>query len=397
MSIGLSRRSARIEQAEIRSMSIECEKMGGINLAQGVCDTPVPLAVREEAHRGIEEGVNSYTRFDGLAQLREAIAEKLSAFNVIQANPETDIIVSAGSTGAFYCACLALLDPGDEVILFEPFYGYHVNTILAVEAQPRYVRMHPPQWSFSPKELEAAVTRRTKAILINTPANPSGKVFTRSELETLAEFATRHDLFVFTDEIYEHFVYDGRAHVSPASIEGLSERTITISGFSKTLSITGWRIGYSASAPQWAQRIGYMNDLIYVCAPAPLQYGVALGLPRLDAAFYRGLTDEYSQKRQQLCTALEQAGLNPYIPQGAYYVLADVSSLPGSSSMEKAMFLLKQSGVASVPGEAFFQSAEGQNIVRFCFAKPDDALDEACRRLEAMSHQSQAAESVAAG
>jgi aminotransferase len=397
MSIGLSRRSARIEQAEIRSMSIECEKMGGINLAQGVCDTPVPLAVREEAHRGIEEGVNSYTRFDGLAQLREAIAEKLSAFNVIQANPETDIIVSAGSTGAFYCACLALLDPGDEVILFEPFYGYHVNTILAVEAQPRYVRMHPPQWSFSPKELEAAVTRRTKAILINTPANPSGKVFTRSELETLAEFATRHDLFVFTDEIYEHFVYDGRAHVSPASIEGLAERTITISGFSKTLSITGWRIGYSASAPQWAQRIGYMNDLIYVCAPAPLQYGVALGLPRLDAAFYRGLTDEYSQKRQQLCTALEQAGLNPYIPQGAYYVLADVSSLPGSSSMEKAMFLLKQSGVASVPGEAFFQSAEGQNIVRFCFAKPDDALDEACRRLEAMSHQSQAAESVAAG
>jgi aminotransferase len=397
MSIGLSRRSARIEQAEIRSMSIECEKMGGINLAQGVCDTPVPLAVREEAHRGIEEGVNSYTRFDGLAQLREAIAEKLSAFNVIQANPETDIIVSAGSTGAFYCACLALLDPGDEVILFEPFYGYHVNTILAVEAQPRYVRMHPPQWSFSPKELEAAVTRRTKAILINTPANPSGKVFTRSELETLAEFATRHDLFVFTDEIYEHFVYDGRAHVSPASIEGLAERTITISGFSKTLSITGWRIGYSASAPQWAQRIGYMNDLIYVCAPAPLQYGVALGLPRLDAAFYRGLTDEYSQKRQQLCTALEQAGLNPYIPQGAYYVLADVSPLPGSSSMEKAMFLLKQSGVASVPGEAFFQSAEGQNIVRFCFAKPDDALDEACRRLEAMSHQSQAAESVAAG
>jgi aminotransferase len=397
MSLGLSRRSARIEQAEIRSMSIECEKMGGINLAQGVCDTPVPRAVREEAHRGIEEGVNSYTRFDGLAQLREAIAEKLSTFNAIQANPETDIIVSAGSTGAFYCACLALLDPGDEVILFEPYYGYHVNTILAVEAQPRYVRMHPPQWSFSPNELEAAVTRRTKAILINTPANPSGKVFTRSELETLAEFATRHDLFVFTDEIYEHFVYDGRAHVSPASIEGLAERTITISGFSKTLSITGWRIGYSASAPQWAQRIGYMNDLIYVCAPAPLQYGVALGLPRLDAAFYRGLTDEYSQKRQQLCTALEQAGLNPYIPQGAYYVLADVSSLPGFSSKEKAMFLLKQSGVASVPGEAFFQSAEGQNIVRFCFAKPDHALDEACRRLEAMSHQSQAAESVAAG
>src|SRR5436305_11126142 len=243
MSIGLSQRSARIEQAEIRSMSIECERMGGINLAQGVCDTPVPLAVREEAYRGIEEGVNSYTRFDGLVQLREAIAEKLSTFNAIQANPETDIIVSSGSTGAFYCACLALLNPGDEVILFEPYYGYHVNTLLAVDAQPRYVRLHPPQWSFSTDDLEAAVTPKTKAILVNTPANPSGKVFTRSELEILRDFAMLHDLFVFTDEIYEHFVYDGRSHISPASIEGLAERTITISGFSKTLSITGWRIG----------------------------------------------------------------------------------------------------------------------------------------------------------
>jgi aminotransferase len=397
MSIGLSRRSARIEQAEIRSMTIECEKIGGINLAQGVCDTPVPLTVREEAHRGIEDGVNSYTRFDGLAQLRDAIAAKLSTFNGIQADPETDIIVSAGSTGAFYCACLALLDPGDEVILFEPYYGYHVTTLLAVESQPRYVRLHPPQWSFSWEDLEAAVTPRTKAILINTPANPCGKVFTRSELEMLAEFATRHDLFVFTDEIYEHFVYDRHSHISPASIEGLEDRTITISGFSKTLSITGWRIGYSVSAPRWAQRIGYMNDLVYVCAPAPLQYGVALGLPRLDAAFYRGLTEEYSRKRQNLCGALAHAGLNPFIPQGAYYVLADVSSLPGSSSKQKAMFLLNQSGVASVPGDAFFQSAEGENVVRFCFAKPDEVLEEACRRLEVMSHKLQASESMAAG
>jgi aminotransferase len=396
MSIGLSRRSARIEQAEIRSMSIECERLGGINLAQGVCDTPVPIAVREEAYRGMEEGVNSYTRFDGLAQLRQTIAKKLSTFNAICANPETDIIVSAGSTGAFYCACLALLDPGDEVILFEPYYGYHVNTILAVEARARYVRLHAPRWSFSRDELEGAVTPRTKAILVNTPANPSGKVFTRSELETVADCAMRHDLFVFTDEIYEHFVYDGRSHISPASIDGLAERTITISGFSKTLSVTGWRIGYSVSASKWAQRIGYMNDLVYVCAPAPLQYGVALGLPRLDAGFYRGLTEEYSRKRQQLCGALKNAGLNPYIPQGAYYVLADASSLPGSSSREKAMFLLRQIGVASVPGEAFFQSAEGKNMVRFCFAKPDDVLDEACRRLEEMHDQTQPAESAAA-
>lgn len=259
------------------------------------------------------------------------------------------------------------------------------------------MRLRPPEWSFSPEELEAAVTPRTKAILVNTPANPSGKVFKRSELEMLAEFATRHDLFVFTDEIYEHFVYDGRSHISPGSIKELADRTITISGFSKTLSITGWRIGYTVSAPQWAQRIGYMNDLVYVCAPAPLQYGVALGLPRLDEAFYRGLTREYSRKRKLLCSALQQAGLDPYIPQGAYYVLADVSSLPGSSSKEKAMFLLKHSGVASVPGDAFFQSAEGRNIVRFCFAKSDDVLAEACRRLGAMSYELKAAESMTAG
>src|SRR5215469_9467500 len=190
-------------------MSVECEKIGGINLAQGVCDTLVPLPVREEAHRGIENGTNSYTRFDGLAVLRQAIARKIWDYNGIQADPETDIVVSAGSTGAFYCACLALLDPGDEVILFEPYYGYHVNTLLAVEAEPVYVRLEPPDWSLSATELESCVTPRTKAIVLNTPGNPSGKVFSRADLEAIGELATRHDLFIFTDEIYEHFLYDG--------------------------------------------------------------------------------------------------------------------------------------------------------------------------------------------
>ena len=285
MTLSLSERSSRIEQAEIRAMSIECEKVGGINLAQGVCDTEVPLAVREEAHRGIENGTNSYTRFDGLGALREAIAQKLRTYNEITVEPETDIVVSAGSTGAFYCACLALLDPGDEVILFEPFYGYHVNTLLAVEAIPRYVTFQPPDWSFLAADLDRAVSPRTKAICVNTPGNPCGKVFSRAELELIAEFATRHDLFIFTDEIYEHFLYDGRSHVSPASIDGLNERTITISGFSKTFSITGWRIGYAAGPARWLRRIGYMNDLVYVCAPSPLQYGVALGLSRLERSF----------------------------------------------------------------------------------------------------------------
>ena len=366
-------------------MSIECERVGGINLAQGVCDTEVPETVRQQAYAGMEKGFNSYTRFDGLAELREAIADKLQRFNRITANPETEIVVSAGSTGALYCTCLALLDPGDEVILFEPYYGYHVNTLLAVEAVPRYVKMSPPDWTFSTDALEKAASSRTKAIIINTPANPSGKVFSRAELEFIAEFATRHQLFVFTDEIYEHFLYDGRVHISPGSLDGLKDKTITISGFSKTLSITGWRIGYAVASEKWARLIGYMNDLIYVCAPAPLQYGVAKGSAQLTDSFYQGLVVEYSLKRDRLCTVLQQVGLRPYIPQGAYYILADVSSLPGRNSKERAMFLLQHTGVAAVPGEAFFHDGEGHDLVRFCFAKRDEELELACRRLEKLT------------
>ncbi len=388
MTLSLSKRSARIEQAEIRAMSIECEKAGGINLAQGVCDTQVPPQIRENAHRGIENGINSYTRFDGLAELRGAISQKMRLYNGISADPETEIVVSAGSTGAFYCACLALLDPGDEVILFEPYYGYHVNTLLAVEAVPAFVTLQPPDWLFAMADLERAATIRTKALVLNTPGNPSGKVFSQAELKAIAEFADRHDLFVFTDEIYEHFLYDGRSHISPGSIEGMQERTISISGFSKTFSITGWRIGYSVSVVRWASRIGYMNDLIYVCAPSPLQYGVAAGLTRMDRSFYEDLSLEYMKKRDWICEALARAGLPPYIPQGAYYVLADVSSLPGKSSKEKAMFLLEQTGVASVPGEAFFHNG-GKDLVRFCFAKPEEALQEACVRLQRLSSKPQ--------
>src|SRR5271169_3958077 len=241
--LALSKRADHIVQSEIRVMSIECEKVNGINLAQGVCDTELPAPVAEGAKRAIERGMNSYTRYDGITELRGAIARKLRDYNGISADPDTQITVSAGSTGAFYAACLALLNPDDEVILFEPYYGYHVNTLLAVDAIPAYVTMQAPDWTFTAADLEKAVTPRTKAIMVNTPANPSGKVFSRTELEWIAEFAVRHDLFVFTDEIYEYFLYDGRRHVSPGSLPGMEERTITISGFSKTYSITGWRVG----------------------------------------------------------------------------------------------------------------------------------------------------------
>ena len=381
MALNLSRRHAWVVQSEIRNMSIECDRINGINLSQGVCDLEVPAVVRQGAKAAMDAGLNTYTRYDGLAELREAIAHKQKLFTGMEVDPETEIIVSAGTTGAFYCACLALLDPGDEVILFEPYYGYHVSTLVATQAVPVYVRLEPPDWTFSDQDLERVLSPRTRGIMINTPANPSGKVFSREELTRLAAFAARHDLFVFTDEIYEHFVYDGHRHLPPAILPDMKERTITIAGVSKTFSITGWRIGYCICAARWAQTIGYFNDLVYVCAPAPLQMGVASGLRQLDPDYYGKLAQEYVRKRDQICEALAKAGLAPYKPQGAYYVLADISRIPGENSKEKAMNLLRQSGVACVPGEAFYHDDAGENLARFCFAKEDAVLDEACKRI----------------
>ena len=377
----VSRRMTDLAQSEIRAMTQACAEAKGLNMAQGVCDTPVPSVVLEGAERAIRDGYNVYTRFDGLPYLRQAIAEKLERYNRMKADPETDITVSAGATGAFHSACAALLNPGDEVILFEPYYQYHISALVAVEAVPVTVSMRPPMWSYSMTQLEEAVTAKTKAIIVNSPGNPSGRVYSQSELEALAEFACRHDLFVLTDEIYEYFLYDERRHVSMASLPEMAERTITIGGYSKTFSVTGWRIGYSVASRQWAQAIGAMNDLLYVCAPAPLQMGVARGIRELPDSFYEGLRQEYQGKREKFCRALSQAGITPSIPQGAYYVLADVSHLPGLTGKARAMSLLGKTLVAGVPGEAFFTSKVGADFIRFSYAKTDQDLEEACRRL----------------
>jgi aminotransferase len=382
MSLRLSKRSEWVLQSEIRNMSLECDRINGINLSQGICDTEVPPLVRRGAQEAIENGINSYTRYDGLDELRQAIAYKVKVFTGIDANPDTEIVVSGGSTGALYCACLALLDRGDEVILFEPYYGYHLQTIMATETVPVYVRLSPPDWSFTRNDLEKVVTPRTRGIIVNTPANPSGKVFGRHELEVIGSFALDHDLFVFTDEIYEHFIYDGGKHIAPATLPGMKERTITVSGLSKTFSITGWRIGYCICDSRWTQTIGFFSDLVYVCAPAPLQVGVAKGLMGLGPDYYQKISQEYKAKRDRICGALSRAGLEPYVPKGAYYVLSDISRLPGNTSKERAMYLLHKTGVACVPGEAFYHDEGGENLARFCFAKEDDVLDEACRRLE---------------
>ena len=381
MSLKLSKRHKLVLQSEIRNMSIECDLAGGINLSQGVCDTEVPLVVRRGAQEAMDGGINTYTHYAGLMELRAAVAEKQKRFYGIEVDPENEIVVSAGSTGAFYCACLALLNPGDEVILFEPYYGYHVQTLVATEAVPVYVRMKLPGWTFTLEDLEAVVTPRTRGIMINTPANPSGKVFTQREMEIVAGFAIENDLFVFTDEIYEHFLYDNHRHIVFANLPGMKERTITISGLSKTFSITGWRIGYCLSDARWAQTIGYFNDLVYVCAPAPLQMGVAKGLRELDIEYYKNLSKVYRVKRDMVCDALNRAKLYPHVPDGAYYILADISRLPGNNSKERAMYLLRKTGVACVPGEAFFHDDSGEALARFCFAKDDHILEKACKRI----------------
>jgi aminotransferase len=381
MSLCLSKRSGKLSHSEIRSMSVECEKVNGINLSQGVCDLELPLPVKQGASNAIETGDNSYSRHDGTNELRNAIAKKARTYNKINADPEKNVVVSSGATGAFYSACLALLNPGDEVIIFEPFYGYHVTTLIAAEAVPVYVTLKAPNWEFDIQDLESVVTYRTKGILICTPSNPCGKVFSYDELKLLANFSIKHDIFVFTDEIYEYFVYGEATHISPGSLTEISDRTITISGYSKTFSVTGWRIGYVICNEKWAEMIGYVNDLIYVCGPTPLQAGVAQGINQLPDYFYKQLCSQYFDKREQLCGVLMTVGIMPHIPEGAYYVLADVSKIPGNTSKDKSMFLLEKIGVATVPGSAFYTSDSGNNLVRFCFAKSNEILDKACERL----------------
>ena len=337
-------------QSEIRSMTIACNRIRGINLAQGICDCPLPASVGAGAKEAIDNGINTYTRFDGLPELRAAIADKYRRFYSMTVDPEGEIVVSCGATGAFYCTCLALLNPGDEVIVFEPYYGYHINTLAMLGARVRFVRLEPPLWHVSADAIASAVSPRTRAILVNTPANPSGKVFSTTDLETIAAAAKKHDLWVFTDEIYEHFVFDGLRHVPMATLPGMRERTVTISGLSKTFSITGWRIGYALCDNHYAQAIGHFNDLVYVCAPAPLQIGAARGIMDLGPEYYNDLSGEFLRKRSKLCIALGEAGLTPVVPQGAYYVLADLTKVPGTGSREKAMNLLDKTCIACVPG-----------------------------------------------
>ena len=372
-----------ITQSEIRNMSVECEKIGGINLSQGICDFPINQFLKSGAIDAMDSGLNHYTKYDGLDELKKSISKKVINFNKIPLSSDEQILITSGATAAFYSACLALLNPGDEVIMFQPFYGYHRSTLLSANLKPIFVNLFAPDWNFDIFQLKKLVTPKTKAILICSPSNPCGKIFTLQELNILADFAIENNLIIFTDEIYEYFTYDDNVHVSPGSLKKIEDRTITISGFSKTLSITGWRIGYLVCKnEEWLRTIGYVHDLIYVCAPAPLQIGVARALNSLDDNYYRNLCLIYSNKREIICNALSKAGLIPLIPEGSYYVLFDSKRLPGTCSKEKAMNLLVRTNIATVPGNEFYDDSLGDDLLRLCFAKEDDILLQASELLQ---------------
>lgn len=385
----LARRTDRLRQSDIRAVTAAVNRVGGINLGQGICDLPTPDAIKAASVAAIEADRSVYTAYNGTRALREAILQKVRAFNGIPARSAEEVMVSVGSTGAFVSAVLTLCEPGDEAILLEPFYGYHAGILRLLGVTPVAVPLVAPDWDVDSGALERAITERTKLVVVCTPANPSGKVWTEDELAALLDVLERHDLWAVTDEIYEHMTYGGARHVSLASLSGAYERTVTLSGFSKTFNMTGWRLGYAVASEALAEKMGLVNDLVYICAPAPLQHGMADALPQIGDAYYDGLQAEYAARRALMCDALDACGFSVRRPDGAYYVLADFARLaegrPGfADDREACETLIREAGVATVPGSAFFADpSRGRTLLRFCFAKEVDVLEDACRRLRA--------------
>ncbi|MBP7654409.1 pyridoxal phosphate-dependent aminotransferase, partial [Candidatus Dependentiae bacterium] len=311
-----------LKQSDIRRMSIECNKHPeGINLSQGICDLDLPDELINGLNSAVRSGYNIYTRYDGIDELRKNIANKNRKFNNIEYDSSTEILVTSGSTGALFLALFGLMKSGDEIILFQPFYGYHYNTMLSLGIKPITVNMDPEKnWSIDYNELESKINSKTKAVIINTPANPSGKVFSETEIRRIGKICEKYDLLIITDEIYEYITFDGIKHISPASIDGLKKRTITISGFSKTFSITGWRLGYLCANAEIISKLGILNDLFYICAPAPLQKAVSDCMENISESFYKKLPEFYSENRDIIVETLDKIGFRSYVPSGAYYM-----------------------------------------------------------------------------
>lgn len=378
-----SRRLQGFGQSEIRRMSRESDRVGAINLGQGICDLPTPAPVAEGAKAAIDDRKSIYSYPEGIVELRQAIARKLARDNGIEADPMGEIVVTVGSTGAFAAVCIGLLDPGDGILLMEPYYGYHLNCAVVSGLEPHFMTLEPPDFTMTEEGLRAAIQPSTRAVVVCTPSNPCGKMFSREEIEIIDRVAAEKDLLVITDEIYEYIRYDDRRHISPATVGDLRQRTVSIMGLSKTFSITGWRLGYAVAPRDMAECMTLVNDLYYVCAPTPLQHGVARGL-EMPVSFYQDLARDYQRKRDMLADALNDAGLAPIVPQGAYYMLADVSSLGCATAKEASMALLERVKVASIAGSAFYRGATGESLLRFCYAKEDDVLAEACKRIRTL-------------
>jgi aminotransferase len=371
-------RIAGLTQSDIRKMSRVCMDLGGVNLGQGICDQPTPDIVKAAAKAAIDADESIYSKYEGIDPLRAAIAKKMGDYNGLPTDPDTEVMVTAGSTGGFVAAVLSFVEPGDEVILFSPFYGYHMNVLKMAQPTLKSVTLRGESWDFDRDELAAAFSDRTKAIVINTPANPCGKVFTREELSFIAELCVKHDALAITDEIYEYILYDGREHVSIATLPGMRERTITISGFSKTYNMTGWRLGYSVAPVELTSRMGVVNDLLYICAPTPLQHGVLAAFD-LPPSYYTKLLADYDKRRAMTMAACDSVGLTSLTPQGSYYLMVDVTGAGFTSDREAADVLMNQCGVATIPGSSFYvDPTDGATQLRICFAKQDHDLERAC-------------------
>lgn len=381
MPTDISAKTRLFTESVIREMTRRALKSGAVNLAQGFPDFPAPAEIKQAAKRAIDEEYNQYAITHGSPNFRRAIADKMRSYNAVACDPDRNITVTCGATEAMIATMLAVINPGDEVIIFEPFYENYAPDVILAGATPRYVALRDPDFSIDRAELEAAFGPHTKAIVINTPHNPSGKVFTRPELEAIAALCQRHDTLAITDEIYEHIIYGGARHVSIASLAGMAERTVTISGLSKTYSITGWRLAYAIASERITAAIRKVHDFLTVGAPHPLQEAGAVAL-RLPESFYAELTAMYERKRGALYAALTRAGLECSNPDGAYYILAEIGGLGFKDDFAAADFMLDEVGVAAVPGSSFYHRPElGHRKIRFTFSKSDETIAAAAERL----------------
>jgi len=382
----LSDKVEHFTESVIREMTRQAMLCGAVNLAQGFPDFPAPAEIKHAAREAIAHDVNQYAITWGAKNLRNAIARQMNVWQGISVDPETQVTVCCGSTETMISTLLAVCNKGDEVVIFEPFYeNYGPDSILS-GAKPVFVKLHPPatpegEWIFDERELRAAFHRHTKAIILNTPNNPTGKVFTRAELELIRDLCVEFNVLAITDEIYEHIIYDGAQHVSIASLPGMEERTVTINGLSKTYSVTGWRVGWAVAPPAITNAIRKVHDFLTVGAPAPLQEAgaAALGLP---ASYYQSLATAYCARRDRLMPALAEAGFRCFRPRAAYYVMTDISAFGFADDIAFTKYLVKEIGVAAVPGSSFYNDPrDGARQVRFAFCKRADTLDAAAKKL----------------